>query len=70
MTTEHKITRSLVRLQKQVAHKSPAQQTAFLTRREADLRNQAAIHQERRFVRAVGFHSDGSPTLGQLAFAE
>lgn len=67
MTPEQKITRSLDRKMKQVAHKSPAAQASYRACQEAILRAQMAAHAEAEFVKACGFHSDGSPTLGDRA---
>lgn len=67
MITEQKIARILKSKQLQVAHKSPEAQASFLARQENLLRSQMAMHQESEFVKAMGFHSDGSPTLGDRA---
>lgn len=65
MLTEAKIATILDRKMKQVAHKSQPEQAAYRDRQEAILRGKMAAQQEREFVKAMGFHSDGSPTLGQ-----
>ena len=67
MTVEQKIARTLNRKMAQVAHKSPAAQASYRARQETILRNQMAAKHEAEFVKACGFHSDGSPTLDQLA---
>lgn len=67
LTTEQKIARSLDRKMKQVAHKSPDAQASYRARQEVILRDQIAAQHEADFVKACGFHSDGSPTLGQRA---
>lgn len=67
LTTEQKIARTLDRKMKQVAHKSPEAQASYRARQERILRDRMAGQQEAEFVKAMGFHSDGSPTLGQLA---
>lgn len=64
---EQKIARSLDRKMKQVVHKSPEAQASYRARQERILREQIAAKHEVEFVKACGFHSDGSPTLGQLA---
>lgn len=67
MLNEQRIASILVRKQRQVAHKSPEAQASYLRRQEAILRAEWAAQMEREFVNACGFHSDGSPTLGQRA---
>lgn len=67
MLNEQKIVHALNRMMKTVAHKSPEDQASFRARRERDLRADMAAQQEAEFVKAMGFHSDGSLTLGQLA---
>jgi hypothetical protein len=66
-TIEQKIAKILDRKMRQVAHKSPAAQASYRARQQTILRDQLAAQHEAEFVKAVGFHSDGSPTLGTLA---
>ena len=66
-TIEQKIARSLNRKMAQVAHKSAEAQATYRVRQERILRDEITAKHEADFVRACGFHSDGSPTLGQMA---
>lgn len=67
MLTIARIAKILDRKMAQVAHKSRSAQVAYRARQEAILRAEMAMQQERAFVRACGFHSNGEPTLGQIA---
>lgn len=64
---EAKVQRILDRKMRQVAHKSEADQAAYRKRQYHVICDEMAIHSERAFVKACGFHSDGSLTLGDMA---
>ena len=66
-TIEQKIARSLIRKMAQVAHKSAEYQVSYRVRQERILRDEISAKREADFVKACGFHIDGSPTLGQMA---